>query len=218
MVVDVSLDGLDQFAYASKRATSNSFRGNRDEPALDLLDPRGAGRGEVEVVSRMVEEPLPRRWVPVGTAAVQDKMNFEPAVHASLQPLREAEELPVTICSASPSNFSSASARFKSAASVSACECADTRIRLRPSASSRRPGPQHPRPLRRCESYAPLQHQAPDSPSKGSRRLRPPIPLRLASRRVRCGVALFGLPAFLALMILTGHLDQEGLVAAVRHL
>src|SRR5260370_28873829 len=51
-------DGLLQARGAVEAAAANSLRGDQAEPALDQVEPRGAGRGEVQMESRVRGQPL----------------------------------------------------------------------------------------------------------------------------------------------------------------
>src|SRR2546425_12434283 len=58
--VDVPDDGGFQVTGAAMDAAPQLFVGERREPPLDQVDPRGAGRGEMHVVARVTNEPAVR--------------------------------------------------------------------------------------------------------------------------------------------------------------
>src|SRR5229473_2602152 len=51
-------DGLLQARDAVEAAATNGLRGDQAEPALDQVEPRGAGRGEVQMEARVRDQPL----------------------------------------------------------------------------------------------------------------------------------------------------------------
>src|SRR5207245_10776228 len=55
--LNVPPDGRLQLTRAAMHAASQLLVGERREPALDQVDPRGARRGEVHVVARMAHQP-----------------------------------------------------------------------------------------------------------------------------------------------------------------
>src|SRR5262249_20803751 len=55
----VALDGGHELAGAAVHATADLFVGQFDKPAFDEVQPRGARRGEVDVVARALGEPAP---------------------------------------------------------------------------------------------------------------------------------------------------------------
>ena len=56
-ILNIAIDFLDQFFHAAKRPTTNSLLGNAVEPDLHLIEPRGIGRSEVHMESRLSGEP-----------------------------------------------------------------------------------------------------------------------------------------------------------------
>src|SRR6266404_6022799 len=57
IVFQILLNCFLQAGDAGERPTPNPFLGDLRKPALDLIDPRAAGRSEVQLVSRMTGEP-----------------------------------------------------------------------------------------------------------------------------------------------------------------
>jgi hypothetical protein len=55
---DVLVDRFCQFMDTSKRASPDSFPRNLGKPALDLVEPRGTGRREMNVIARPRSQPL----------------------------------------------------------------------------------------------------------------------------------------------------------------
>src|SRR5512146_2962499 len=63
-------DGLSQAPGAVEAAAPDGLAGNRREPALDQVEPRRAGRSEVEVEARMGGQPSFDRRMLVGAVVV----------------------------------------------------------------------------------------------------------------------------------------------------
>ena len=57
VIDDVAIDFVDQVAHAFERAAANRLLGDEREPALDLIEPAGVGRGVMNVVARMARQP-----------------------------------------------------------------------------------------------------------------------------------------------------------------
>ena len=64
------------------------------EPALHLIDPRGGGRGEVDLIVGPPRQPRLDRGGLVGGIVVHDDVDGEPRGDAALNLLQESEELP----------------------------------------------------------------------------------------------------------------------------
>src|SRR5882724_10209462 len=82
--LNVPPDGGLQLARAAMHAASQLLGGERREPALDQVDPRGARRGEVHVVSRMAHEPAMDEWRLVGAVVVENHVHVERRWHGRL--------------------------------------------------------------------------------------------------------------------------------------
>ena len=52
VVLDELVDACDQFAHAAEAAAPDGLLGDQSEPALHLIEPRGIGRGVVDVEAR----------------------------------------------------------------------------------------------------------------------------------------------------------------------
>src|SRR3989304_276490 len=68
----VVLDGSDQGRDAAEAAPSYPFLGDLSEPALDQIQPRGTGGGEVELHAGVALEPGLDAGLGVGAIVVQD--------------------------------------------------------------------------------------------------------------------------------------------------
>lgn len=67
--------------------------GQEREKALDLIDPRGSGRSEVNVPARPLGQPVADRLGLVGGVVVHDEMNVEIGGHVGLDLVEELAEL-----------------------------------------------------------------------------------------------------------------------------
>src|SRR3954465_11626375 len=68
---DVGADGPDQDLHGGEGAAGDGLAGDDAEPGLDLVQPAGAGRGEVEVDVRVGVQPGPHVGGGVGGQVVQ---------------------------------------------------------------------------------------------------------------------------------------------------
>ncbi len=75
--LDVPRDGCLQLARAPMHAAAQLLVGERGEPALDEVDPRGTRRGEVHVVARMAHEPAVDERRLVGPVVVENHVHVE---------------------------------------------------------------------------------------------------------------------------------------------
>jgi hypothetical protein len=73
--VEVVLDGTDEIRHRGKDATTNRLVGDLAKPALDEVEPRTRRRGEVQVKSGMLAEPVPHVGVLLGGVVVQDHVD-----------------------------------------------------------------------------------------------------------------------------------------------
>src|SRR5213083_590748 len=70
--LDVPADGRLQLPRAAMHTSAQLLLGQRREPALDEIDPRGAGWREVQVEARMARQPAMDRRRLVGARVVED--------------------------------------------------------------------------------------------------------------------------------------------------
>src|SRR5665647_2590909 len=101
---DIGLEGLD----GGVAATADELIGDEAEPALDLVDPAGAGRGEMHMEAWMFDEPGVDRRRLVGAVAVTDQMHVQvardfgvdlgqelPELNRSMPPVDRGDDGPV---------------------------------------------------------------------------------------------------------------------------
>lgn len=75
--VEVVGDGFLKCTNASERSSSNAFVGDLRKEAFDLIDPGGAGRREMNVISRMSGEPTLHARCFMSRVVVHDEVNLD---------------------------------------------------------------------------------------------------------------------------------------------
>ena len=90
-VVDIGLDVSDQRSHGVERAAADGLAGEDAEPGLDHVEPRGAGRREVEVDAGMSLKPCLDLGGLVRRRVVENDMEFAPVVTGNL--LEETQEV-----------------------------------------------------------------------------------------------------------------------------
>jgi len=91
--IQVLANGLFELARRTMRAAPDVLLGERGEPALDLIQPRGRGGGEVNVKARVASEPGAHRWRLVRAVVVHHEVHIELGRHIGLDGAQEREEL-----------------------------------------------------------------------------------------------------------------------------
>jgi hypothetical protein len=71
------IDLLDQFAHIAEGAAADGALGNQGEPALDLIEPTGIGRSEVQVIAEMTGQPGFDLGMFVGSVILQNQVDVE---------------------------------------------------------------------------------------------------------------------------------------------
>lgn len=90
---DILADFGDQLLDAGERAATDGLLGDDAKPALDLVDPRGVGRGVVHMEARSPREPGLDLGMFVRGVVVDDEMDVELGWHFLVDVPQEAEEL-----------------------------------------------------------------------------------------------------------------------------
>lgn len=95
LIVDLNefFDGSDEFRNASEHTSSNPLAGDFSEPAFDQVEPRGTGRGKVQVKARMFFEPPFDVRMFVRPIVVQDQMEIQSSGHLPVNLAQELEKL-----------------------------------------------------------------------------------------------------------------------------
>src|SRR5216683_2342864 len=75
----IGANGSDESRHAAEGSATDPFARDLGEEALDEVQPRGPGRGEVEVKPRMLGDPRLHGRMLVGAVVVQDQMDVPPA-------------------------------------------------------------------------------------------------------------------------------------------
>src|SRR5579862_5022958 len=90
---EVVADGLLELNGAAMSTPANLSLGERGEPTLDLIEPRGGGRGEMRVEARMSSHPRLDRRGFVSAVVVHDQMHILPRRRGLIDRAQEGEEL-----------------------------------------------------------------------------------------------------------------------------
>ena len=98
VVPQVVFDGHDQFLHAAKDAAPKALLRQLAEPALDQVEPRGAGRREVQLKARMGGQPVAHRLVLVGPVVVEDDVQGQIGRERAVEAPQELQEflMPMT--------------------------------------------------------------------------------------------------------------------------
>ena len=76
-MLEVVLDGGDEFADTAKHPAAETFLRELTEPALDEIEPGCAGRGEVKIETRMGRQPGPHGRMFMGAVVVQNEVEVQ---------------------------------------------------------------------------------------------------------------------------------------------
>ncbi len=94
---DVAFDGRHERGHTLKAVTADPFVGDFAEPALDLIEPGGAGGSEVQMVARPFPEPGGDPRCLVRAVVVQHQVHVETGGDIVIDLVEEAEEFLVTV-------------------------------------------------------------------------------------------------------------------------
>ena len=73
---DVLLDRCDEVAHGAKGPAADAFARDLSEPAFDLVQPGGAGRGKVNLIARVCVEPLLHFGMLVRAVVIEDQVDI----------------------------------------------------------------------------------------------------------------------------------------------
>src|SRR5712692_4634074 len=90
---DIAVDGILQFAGGAMNTPPDLLLGQGGEPALDQVQPRGAGRREVHMEPRMTSQPAMNQGRFVSAIVVQNQVNIQNGRHRRLDAVQELAEL-----------------------------------------------------------------------------------------------------------------------------
>ncbi len=93
MSPQVAFDRGFEFKLAAEGAASNSFGGQSREPALDQIDPGGAGGSEVHVEARAFGQPVADKAGLVSSVVIHNQVNLEVLGNIAVQGVEEFTEL-----------------------------------------------------------------------------------------------------------------------------
>ncbi len=94
---NIQIDGQLQFCHAGKAVAPDALVGDVAKEALDHVQPRGAGRGEVHDEARVAGQPLLHVRVAVRGVVVHDQMQAQVLGRAALDEPQELEPLAVAV-------------------------------------------------------------------------------------------------------------------------
>src|SRR3954469_25514429 len=94
---DEAVDGGLEFNNAPEDTALQSLLGKFGEEALDGVEPRARGRGEVEGEARVPVEPLRHLRMLMGGVVVEDHVHELSGGYLGLDSIQEADELLVTM-------------------------------------------------------------------------------------------------------------------------
>ena len=89
---NIGLDGGPELLRTSMPAAPELFLGQQGEPPFDEIQPRGAGRGEVGMEPRPLEQPPPDQRGLMRSVVVHDQMHVEVRRHVRVNGVEELPE------------------------------------------------------------------------------------------------------------------------------
>ena len=89
---NIGLDGGPELLRTSMPAAPELFLGQQGEPPFDEIQPRGAGRGEVCMEPRPLEQPPPDQRGLMRSVVVHDQMHVEVRRHVRFNGFEELPE------------------------------------------------------------------------------------------------------------------------------
>ena len=101
--LDEAADGFSQFGHTGEDAASQSAPLQLAEPRLDCIEPRRAGRREVQVKAGMGVQERPNGFGRVGTAVVNDQVQLEVGRGRAIDLREELAELRGAMAPGDPS-------------------------------------------------------------------------------------------------------------------
>ena len=93
MVLDVVHELTSEIRHRSEDTARDDVSLDLAKPEFDLIEPRGIGRGEMQLHTRVVAQKAPDPVGLVSGEIVQDDMHFAVCIHSVEQVLKEGDEL-----------------------------------------------------------------------------------------------------------------------------
>ena len=86
---DAIVDRFGQIANAAKSAAPDSLTCDLGKPALDLIEPRGTGGREMDVIAGPYSQPLLHRGVFMRSVVVEHEMDLQRGIDELIDPIEE---------------------------------------------------------------------------------------------------------------------------------
>ena len=93
VMVEVLVDGRFELGNGGEDAASDAVLGDQAEEALDLIEPGGRGRGEVQVKARVLGQPCLNVAMLVRSVVVEDEVEIAFLRRLPVDGPQEAQEL-----------------------------------------------------------------------------------------------------------------------------
>ncbi len=97
VVFDIVLDRVNEFRHAGEHTAFDCILAQVAEEAFDHVQPRGTGRSEVHMESRVALEPGSDLWMLMGGMVVDDQMQIEPGRGFAFDLAQELQPLLMTM-------------------------------------------------------------------------------------------------------------------------
>src|SRR5713101_8331964 len=105
MSLDEFANGTFKLDGAGVGAALDGALGEQCEPALDLIEPGAAGRGEVHMITRALRQPVPDHRAFVGGVIVDDQMNLELCRNLPVNAVKELAKFQAPMTTVTLTNY-----------------------------------------------------------------------------------------------------------------
>src|SRR5437763_3933940 len=92
VVVDKGVDLAFEITDGLEGTAADRLVGNQGEPALDLVEPRTVGWGEVQMETGASRQPRANPWMLMGGVVVADQMHIETGRYVGFNVAQEGQE------------------------------------------------------------------------------------------------------------------------------
>lgn len=97
MIIEVTVDGIDQVGNAFENATANAFVGDLAEPTLDQIQPGTGSWNKVQMETWMPFQPEFDPWMFVGAVIVDNEMEIEAGRSIRIDFVQEPDKLLMSV-------------------------------------------------------------------------------------------------------------------------